>query len=67
MNLYLYQSFFSNKSFDDLGKSWGQVLILEFIKLLVEEFNYREIGKSRSLFLFTRIQKDRITISLVQW
>ena len=51
MNLYLYQSFFSNKSFDDLGKSWGQVLILEFIKLLVEEFNYQEIGKSRSLFL----------------
>jgi hypothetical protein len=57
MNLYLYQSFFSNKSFDDLGKSWGQVLILEFIKLLVEEFNYQEIGKSRSLFLFTRTQK----------
>jgi len=57
MNLSLYQSFFSNKSFDDLGKSWGQVLILEFIKLLVEEFNYQEIGKSRSLFLFTRTQK----------
>ena len=31
MNLSLYQSFFSNKSFDDLGKSWGLLYKLKRI------------------------------------